>query len=78
MAFPFPLGVSGLLDPDDETYIELLEACAESRRRLGMPSYTREELEQFFSVKDAPAPESSPEDFAPNVIALSSRRRGRR
>lgn len=77
MAFPFPQGVSGLVDPDDEPYIELLEACAESRRALGLPSYTREELEQLFSVKDAPAPEPSAERVAPNVIALPVRRRDR-
>lgn len=77
MAFPFPQGVSGLVDPEDELYIDILESCAASRRRLGLPSYTREELEQLFSVKDAPAPEFSAEHLAPNVIAFPRRRRGR-
>lgn len=75
MAFPFPQGVSGLVDPDDELYIDLFEACAASRRRLGLPSYTREEIELLFCVKDAPAPPPAHEPLPPNVLALPLDRR---
>jgi len=78
VAFPFPQGVSGLFDPDDELYIDLFEACAASRRRLGLPSYTREEIELLFCVKDAPAPSLAYEPLPPNVLALPLDRRPRR
>jgi len=69
VAFPFPAGVSGLVDPDDEPYIMLLELCAAARRGLGMPSYTRADLERLVALKDIPAPL---EQLPPNVIRLRS------
>ena len=72
MAYPLPAGVSGLVDPDDEPYIAILEACAALRRELGYPSYTRADIERLFAVKDAPAP---PEPLPPNVRRLAARRR---
>jgi hypothetical protein len=61
VAFPFPLGVSGLIDPEDEPIVAILEQCAEDRRRLGLPSYTREDLDRLFQILDAcaPLPETS-------------------
>ncbi len=76
MAYPFPAGVSGFVDPGDELAIETLESCAAERRKRGLPSYTREELERLFEVKDAPAPPPLPELLPPNVISLATRRRG--
>jgi hypothetical protein len=74
VAFPFPNGVSGLIDPDDEPIIAILELCAEDRRRLGLPTYSRDDLERLFRVLDAPAPRSpSPA----NVIPLRRDRRAR-
>jgi hypothetical protein len=67
VASPFPVGVSGLVDPDDEPYVAFLELCAAARRGLGMPSYTRADLERLFALKDIPAP---PERLPPNVIRL--------
>jgi hypothetical protein len=72
MSYALPAGVSGLVDPDDEPYIAILEACAALRRELGYPSYTRADIERLFAVKDAPAP---PERLPPNVLRLSARRR---
>jgi hypothetical protein len=65
VAFPFPPGLSGLLDPDDEPIIAILEQCAEDRRRLGLPTYSRDDLERLFQVLDAPAPR---DELPPNVI----------
>ena len=70
VAYPFPKGVSGLVDPDDEPYIAFLESCAATRRTLGMASYSRAELEELFHVKDAPAPPPRAETLPPNVIRL--------
>ncbi len=67
MAALFPAGVSGLIDPDDEPIIAILEACADDRARRGLPSYTRDDLERLFQVLDAPVPEP---DLPPNVIPL--------
>ena len=67
MAFPFPQGVSGLVDPDDEPYIAILELCAEARRELGFPSYSRADLERLFALKDADAP---PRTLPPNVVEM--------
>ena len=50
---------------DDEEYIALLEMCAEERRRLGLPSYTREDLELLFELVDVPVPEPR---LPPNVL----------
>jgi hypothetical protein len=72
VAYSLPLGVSGLIDPDDEPYIAILEACAALRRELGYPSYTRADIERLFAVKDAPAPA---ELLPPNVQRLGARRR---
>lgn len=69
MASPFPIGVSGLVDPDDEPYIAFLELCAAARRGLGLPSYTRADLERLFALKDVAVP---PERLPPNVIRLRS------
>lgn len=74
MAYPFPIGVSGFVDPDDEPYIELFELCAAARLGLGLPSYTRDDLERLFALKDVPAP---PDRLPPNVIRLSERSRRR-
>ena len=74
MAYPFPIGVSGFVDPEDEPYIELFELCAAARLGLGLPSYTREDLERLFALKDVPAPR---ERLPPNVIRLSTRSRRR-
>jgi hypothetical protein len=41
---PLPRGVSALIDPDDELYLRILELCARTRRRLGLPSLDRSEL----------------------------------
>lgn len=65
MAFPFPLGVSGLVDPDDEPMIDLLELCAQARRELGLPTYSRDDVERLFACLDAPAPTRP---LPPNVI----------
>ena len=78
MAYPFPAGVSAFVDPDDELIIQTLESCAAERRKRGLPSYTREDLERLFEVKDAPAPPSLPETLPPNVIPLAACRRLRR
>jgi len=67
MASPFPVGVSGLVDPDDEPYIAFLELCAAARRGLGLPSYTRADLERLFALKDVAAPA---EPLPSNVIRL--------
>jgi hypothetical protein len=74
VAYPLPLGVSGLIDPDDEPYIAILEECAAMRRRLGYPSYTRADIERLFAVKDIPAPV---ERLPANVLRLAARRRRR-
>jgi hypothetical protein len=62
---------------DDEEYIALLEMCAAERRRLGLPSYTREHLELLFELVDAPVPEPV---LPPNVVRFRPRegRRARR
>jgi hypothetical protein len=75
VASPFPAGVSGLVDPDDEPYIAFLEECAAARRQLGVPSYSRDDLERLFAVKDAPAP---PERLPPNVVRITAQRWRRR
>jgi hypothetical protein len=56
VAFPFPAGVSGLIDPEDEPIIAILEQCAADRLRLGLPTYSRDDLDRLFQVLDAPAP----------------------
>jgi hypothetical protein len=60
VAFPFPPGVSALVDPDDEPTIAILEQCAAQRRRLGLPAYSRADLDRLFQILDAPAPRSEP------------------
>ena len=67
MAYPFPNGVSALIDPDDEPYIAILELCAEARRGLGLPTYSRADLERLFALKDAEAPQRS---LRPKVVEL--------
>ena len=71
MAFPLPAGFSALVDPDDEPIIAILELCAEDRRRLGLPSYSRADLERLFAVLDAPAP---PREWPANVVPLPPNR----
>lgn len=74
VAFPFPAGVSGLVDPDDESFIALLELCATARRGLGLPSYTRDDLERLVALKDIIIP---PDPFPPNVLPLVETRPAR-
>ncbi len=50
---------------DDDEYIALLEMCAAERRRLGLPTYTREDLELLFELVDSPVPEPK---LPPNVL----------
>jgi len=73
VAFPFPAGVSGLIDPDDESTIAFLELCAAARRELGLPSYCRDDIERLFACLDAPAP--PPRPLPPNVISFPSSKR---
>ncbi|HEX3466582.1 MAG TPA: hypothetical protein VHT05_00620 [Candidatus Elarobacter sp.] len=70
MAFPFPAGVSGLIDPDDESFIALFELCAAARLDLDMPSYTRDDIERLFELKDVDAP---PEPLPRNVVRFTRR-----
>lgn len=72
MTNPLPAGVSALIDPDDEPIIAILEECAAERRRLGLPSYTREDLDRLFQILDSPAPVTG---LPANVIRLRPRRR---
>ena len=72
MAFPFPAGVSGLVDPDDEPIMAIHEQCAADRLRLGLPTYSRDDLERLFQVLDAPAPCA---ELPVNVIRFPSGRR---
>jgi hypothetical protein len=58
VAHPLPAGISAFISPDDEPIIAILEQCAADRRRLGLPSYSRDDLERLFQVLDAPAPQS--------------------
>jgi hypothetical protein len=74
VAFPFPEGVSGLIDPDDEPYIAILELCALARRELGFPSYSRADLERLFALKDVEAP---PQEAPTNVVQLPRSARNR-
>jgi len=63
---------------DDEEYIALLELCAAERRRRGLPTYTREDLELLFELVDVPVPEP---DLPANVLPFrpaAARRRRRR
>jgi hypothetical protein len=72
VAFPFPAGVSGLIDPDDEPIIAILEQCAADRTRLGLPTYSRDDLDRLFQVLDAPAPRA---ELPFNVIPFPDGRR---
>jgi hypothetical protein len=74
VAFPFPPGVSGLIDPDDEPIIAILEQCASDRLRLGLPTYSRADLDRLFQILDAPAPRC---DLPANVIRFPEARRPR-
>jgi hypothetical protein len=74
VAFPFPPGVSGLIDPDDESFIALLELCATARRNLGLPSYTRADLERLVALKDIIL---EPGPLPPNVLPLKPARSSR-
>jgi len=56
MLLPLPAGVSALIDPDDEVSIGLLEICASLRQQVGLPTYSRADLDRLFQVLDAPAP----------------------
>ncbi|HTJ28748.1 MAG TPA: hypothetical protein VMA36_21520 [Candidatus Limnocylindria bacterium] len=60
--------------PDDEPYIAILELCAAARRRLGLPSYTRAQLERLFAPLDAPPSEPS---LPANVLRFPGERRRR-
>jgi hypothetical protein len=72
VVIPLPPGVSAFVDPDDEPIISILEQCAEERRRLGLPSYSRDDLERLFQVLNAPAPERP---LPANVIPIAAARR---
>jgi len=72
VAFPFPAGVSGLIHPDDEPTIAILEQCAQDRMRLGLPTYSREDLDRLFQILDAPAPRT---ELPVNVIRFPAGRR---
>lgn len=74
MAYPFPRGVSGIVDPEDEPYLRLLEHCAKTRRGLGLPFLNRAELEALLKP-DAPARRG---DLPPNVLPFPVRRARRR
>jgi hypothetical protein len=65
VAFFLPAGVSALIHPDDEASIGLLELCAALRQGLGLPTYSRADLDRLFQILDAPAP-SRP--LPPNVL----------
>jgi hypothetical protein len=73
--FPLPAGVSALIHPDDEASIGLLELCASLRHQLGLPTYSRADLERLFQVLDSPAP-SRP--LPPNVVPFRERHDRRR
>jgi hypothetical protein len=75
VAFFLPAGVSALVDPDDEASICFLERCAALRQRLGLPTYSRGDLERLFQILDAPAP---PRSLPPNVLPFPERSRRRR
>ncbi|MBV8581080.1 MAG: hypothetical protein JOZ86_10680 [Candidatus Eremiobacteraeota bacterium] len=75
MAYLFPAGVSALIDPDDEPHLAFLELCAEVRRRLGQPSYTRADLERLFALKDVAAPAPPRSDKVVPLAAYARRRR---
>jgi RNAse (barnase) inhibitor barstar len=75
VAFLLPAGVSALIDPDDEASVSFLELCAALRQRLGLPTYSRADLDRLFQVLDAPVP-SRP--LPPNVIPFRERHRRRR
>jgi len=62
------MGVSALVDPDDEASIAFLELCAASRRELGLPSYSRDDIERLFACLDAAGP--APQPLPPNVISF--------
>jgi hypothetical protein len=70
MAQKLPRDVSALIDPDDAPYLRLLEHCARARHELGLPSFSRAELEALLdrdvSADDEPLP--------PNVIPFRRRR----
>jgi hypothetical protein len=75
VAFLLPAGVSALIDPDDEASISFLERCAALRYRLGLPTYTRADLERLFQVLDAPMPTRP---LPPNVLPFPEACRRRR
>ena len=70
MVATLPRGVSALIDPADEPYLRLLEHCAQARRELGLPSFTRAELE---ALLDRGA-RSRDEALPANVIPFRPRR----
>lgn len=71
VTFTFPAGVSGFIDPDDESFITLFELCAAARLELDMPSYTRDDIERLFELKDVVAPR---EPLPPNVVRFTRAR----
>ncbi|HEY0614743.1 MAG TPA: hypothetical protein VGC96_08880 [Candidatus Elarobacter sp.] len=75
MASPLPAGVSALIHPDDEPIVAILEQCGVDRRTLGLPSYTRDDLDRLFQILDAPVPEPV---LPPNVLPLRRARPTRR
>ena len=57
MTTTLPRDVSALIDPADEPYLRLLEHCARARRDLGLPSFTRAELEALLDRGHPTGPE---------------------
>jgi hypothetical protein len=74
MTTTLPRDVSALIDPADEPYLRLLEHCARARRDLGLPSFTRAELEALLDRGHPTGREALP----PNVIPFLRRRPHRR
>jgi len=70
-----PHGVSALVDPADEPYLRLLELCARTRRRLGLPAHGAAELAALLERRVAAA---GPSPLPPNVILFRRPRRRRR
>lgn len=72
MAYPLPEGISALIHPDDEPTIAILEQLAHERASLGLPTYTRDDLDRLFQILDAPAPSDT---LPANVIRFPHQRR---
>jgi len=56
---------SALVDPADAPYLRLLEHCARARRELGLPSFTRAELEALLDRRARSRPDPLPANVIP-------------